>query len=232
MSKYTEDKLRKAVKDSTSISETMRKLGIVHISGGSHSHISKQIKKFNIDITHFLGQGHNKGKSAYNKKTIDEIFIDRSDIGESRQKVKQLRRALLESGVEHKCAICGLNSWNGDNIVLQIDHINGNYLNDLKDNLRFLCPNCHSQLKTNTPHKNTQKVLNKCIDCGKDGIYKTAIRCKKCNALKIGHGRRKMEITKDELKSLLNKHSLDKIGEMFGVSGSAVWKRAKKYNLK
>ena len=32
--------------------------------------------------------------------------------------------------------------------ILQVDHIDGNYLNNLKDNLRFLCPNCHSQTST------------------------------------------------------------------------------------
>lgn len=43
----------------------------------------------------------------------------------------------------HKCECCGLTEWLGSPITLELDHIDGNNRNNVKDNLRLLCPNCH-----------------------------------------------------------------------------------------
>ena len=55
-------------------------------------------------------------------------------------------RALVELGVPYECATCGCDGqWQGRSLTLEVDHIDGDYRNNLKDNLRFLCPNCHRQ---------------------------------------------------------------------------------------
>lgn len=46
------------------------------------------------------------------------------------------------------CSICGITEYNGLPIVLECDHIDGNHLNNAIDNLRLVCPNCHSQTDT------------------------------------------------------------------------------------
>ena len=61
------------------------------------------------------------------------------------------RVALLEYLTErkgYKCECCGIIDWNGKSITLEIDHIDGNPYNNLPENLRFICPNCHSQTDT------------------------------------------------------------------------------------
>jgi len=61
-----------------------------------------------------------------------------------------LKRRILEEGlIQYKCLYCGLgNEWNNKPIVLQLDHINGVNNDHRLENLRFLCPNCHSQQDT------------------------------------------------------------------------------------
>lgn len=61
---------------------------------------------------------------------------------------KTLVTNLLYSGREYKCEKCGITEWQGSKITLEVDHIDGNHGNNHLDNLRFLCPNCHSQTET------------------------------------------------------------------------------------
>ena len=58
------------------------------------------------------------------------------------------KRIINENLIEYKCSICGIENWNNKPIVLQLDHINGNNRDNRIENLRFLCPNCHSQTET------------------------------------------------------------------------------------
>jgi Zn finger protein HypA/HybF involved in hydrogenase expression len=50
----------------------------------------------------------------------------------------------------YKCECCGISDWQGKKLVLQVDHINGDPYNDSPENLRLICPNCHSQTSTYT----------------------------------------------------------------------------------
>ena len=58
------------------------------------------------------------------------------------------QRALRAKLIDYKCAICGINEWLGKKIILQLDHINGDNRDNRIENLRLLCPNCHSQTET------------------------------------------------------------------------------------
>ena len=145
MSKYTKALLKPLVEESISIAQVLRKLGLKE-AGGSHTHISRKIKEFGLDTSHFLGRAANCGKNhrgGPKKKTWQEILIKRTH--GKRQHSFRLRRALIESGREYKCT-CGLEGeWNGKPIMLQVDHKNKDWLDDRKENLEFNCPNCHSQ---------------------------------------------------------------------------------------
>jgi Zn finger protein HypA/HybF involved in hydrogenase expression len=58
----------------------------------------------------------------------------------------RLKKRILKAGlIEYKCSCCGITEWNGKPIVLQLHHINGDNRDNRKENLTFLCPNCHSQ---------------------------------------------------------------------------------------
>lgn len=146
--KYTKDKLEKLAVESFSVCEVIRKLGLRE-SGGNHNHISKRLRSYEISTQHFRGKGANFGirhKGGPRKKTWQERLVKRA--GNKRQAARLLRRALVESGIKYQCNECKISEWNGKEVTLHVNHIDGDWLNDSRNNLEFLCPNCHSQTPT------------------------------------------------------------------------------------
>lgn len=141
LAKYSKEMLEDVVATCDSRACVCRKLGLKK-GGGSQSFIARRIKEFGIDCSHFVKRHFPlKPKMAWN-----EILIKR-DEGNRRSR-DILRRAMMESGRSYQCESeqCYVsNSWLGKGITLQVHHIDGDCLNDSPENLKFLCPNCHSQ---------------------------------------------------------------------------------------
>lgn len=61
----------------------------------------------------------------------------------------KLKHRLYSEGIkENKCELCNISSWNGFELQCELDHINGDSNDHRLNNLRVLCPNCHSQTST------------------------------------------------------------------------------------
>jgi|SRR5665213_1061581 len=143
--KYTDEAIAEAVKVSITVSEVMRRLG-VRPTGGGHTNISHRIRKLELDISHFEGKRFG-WRNGWPRKTAAEILIVMPE-GSRRVPHPQLKRALLESGMAYECFECGIIKWRKQPLTLEVDHEDGDWLNNRIENLRFLCPNCHSQTDT------------------------------------------------------------------------------------
>ncbi len=245
-SKYTKEVLEEAVKNSESFAGVVRFLGL-KLAGGTQTHIANRIRALGINHDHFKGQGWNKNGPARNKKSMNEILVLR-DSG-PRTKRKQLLRAMIEYGFKYVCECGQLPEWNGVVLTLEIDHISGEWLDDRPENLRFLCPNCHSQqAHTNMPHKYRDQpkkqtsvvqkeiiVVESFCNCGKSKT-RTAKLCRECEfESRAGQTRPHSEKIKwpeyNELQKMVDEFGYSKAGRELGVSDNAIRKRLKNRKL-
>jgi len=86
-----------------------------------------------------------KEPSVQREITLQEI-LEGKHPGYSTTRLKE--RLIEELKWVYECSECGLSEWRGKSLVLQLDHIDGNNSNHRLENLRLLCPNCHSQTET------------------------------------------------------------------------------------
>ncbi|MCF2532324.1 HNH endonuclease signature motif containing protein [Yinghuangia soli] len=138
--------LRRAVATTRSIAEIIRVLGLPQGTSG-YRMVHRCAALHGIDLTGLVGQAHRRGKKIPQRSAAD-ILCHTPD-RDKRVAVRFLRRALGEIGRESCCTKCRIgNTWQGDPLILEVDHINGDWRDNRAENLRYLCPNCHSQTST------------------------------------------------------------------------------------
>lgn len=143
---WTDAQLAEAVQDSRSVAEVLRRLGY-RPSGGMHRMIVRKIANLGLNTDHFQGQGWARGRKFENRQVVplEAILVLNSTYSSS----ADLRRRLIAAGLkEQRCEICGLSEWRGQPLPLALDHINGVHTDNRLENLRILCPNCHSLTDT------------------------------------------------------------------------------------
>ena len=143
--KLSDEQFVELLKKSSNISEVLFKLGYT-VKGNSwgYSQIKRRMIDLNLDFSIF------KGKQCIAKNKLTRI-IDPKDILKENCKHRRnvLRRYIIKNNlIPYKCAICGCTEWQGRTLSLELDHINGINNDNRLENLRFLCPNCHSQTST------------------------------------------------------------------------------------
>ena len=121
------------------------KLGLKAERGYNTSRMKKRLNDFGIDFSHFLGQSwHLPGMITFKGQPLEEMLV-----AENKTKTAHLRKRLISEGYKKaKCEKCGRVTWNGEQISLELHHVNGVKDDNRIENLQILCPNCHAQTET------------------------------------------------------------------------------------
>ena len=220
---YSNEEFNRIVKISNSWRDLAKNLGYKSNSGDLKDRLQKKVDELNLNTSHF---NHIKPM----QRNEDNIFIKNSTANQS-----TLRKWYLKGNYsEYKCSICGQEPfWNGKELTLILDHINGINNDDRLENLHWVCPNCNQQLDTTNgknPNRKNHAKKYYCIDCGKEISYGSE-RCQECNSKYHTIPIEEMVITREELKQLIRIMPFTRIGEKYKVSDNTIRKWCEKLNL-
>lgn len=129
LQKYTKEWLSELCAESRSYKQVLEKAGRAY-AGGNYSQLKRKIAEFEIDISHFTGQGWRKDEFDYTWMRKGIKYHSRF-----RESLIHLRG--------NKCECCGLEEWLDNAIPLEVHHNDNDSFNNEDENLQLLCPNCH-----------------------------------------------------------------------------------------
>lgn len=223
---WTNEQLINAVKSSYSYRQTLLALNLKG-AGGNYKHVREVITELKLDTSHWTGQAHLKGKSCSwsPKKMYSEILIENS----SYSSTHSLKHRLIKDGLLiDRCSRCDVTHWLEEKLSLHLDHINGIRTDNRIENLRLLCPNCHSLTETYAG-KNKKKSpilvtrpVKLCKACNTVAVASRNIYCEPCR--KITH-HQKTKInwpSKVELQLLVESTSMKDVAKKLGVSTTSL----------
>ena len=222
---YSKEQLEIAISDAKSISDVVKNLG-KNVNTGTRRTVKYWAKFYKLELPTWNPSDSTK-RSDESFTISDEDWFQKN----TNRLGQRSKQRLIKKGLSDKCVECGIGpEWNGKHITLQLDHIDGDKFNNLKDNLRILCPNCHSQTSTfgNSGRGSRSGVSKRqkysyCVDCNREA-YKNAARCSACEyARRVGKTKFVYpEI--DELVLMIKKSSFSAVGRDLGCSDNAIRK--------
>jgi hypothetical protein len=201
MAKYSKEFLEEIISRSSCIWDVVVLCGVKK-QEGNYTYISRLIKKYKLDTSHFINQmGGNKKEKELKEYLVKDRFLT---INGNRLKEKLYKEGLKK----RECEFCKQGEiWNGKKISLILDHIDGDRKNNLIENLQILCPNCNATLDTH---------------CGKNAKKK----------LITSNFENRLEIKKNNWKKIILDNDIDFSKKTWGIKLSKIIGKSPQYCLK
>lgn len=227
MSNITKEQLQEAVDHAYNLTSVLEYLGYKKPRANMFYNLKKKCDSFNIDYSKLLDE--KKNPKARIRYSDEQIFVKDSPVSQDTVR----KRFIKGKYQEYKCSLCGINEWQNKPLTLRLDHIDGDKTNNDLSNLRWVCPNCDSQLPTYCNKGEVNELGESipkhsyCIDCGKK-IWYGATRCVECKGV---HSRKAERPERDILKKLIRTESFKAIGRKYGVEDNTIRKWCRSMNL-
>lgn len=228
---FSKNEIQRFADKSESFNQLTRLLGYKTNTGVLTKRLKAYFLEIGIDYSSLISL--KLPKKAFSQKEVETKMNSGERIGNGSLKSWISKFSInIHSGSPEKCGICGLpNFWNDKALNLQLDHIDGDRSNSRPQNLRYICPNCHSQTSSFCGRAVDWGKNYFCLDCGGKVGGRSSF-CRSCSG-KRGCKQKKFEVTKEDLYNLVVVKRLPfiHIGKHFGVSDNAIRKRCKKLGI-
>lgn len=216
---FTKEETLELIESHDNIRQILLKLGKSSNGSGAYKTFKNHCDRLGLELPKF-NKNTNRPYGKIGKIPLELILIPNSTY---QNNTNLKNRLIKENLLEYKCVGCGnTGEWMGKPISLQLDHINGINNDNRIENLRVMCPNCHSQTETYAGKRFKKVEYCKCGNIKFKGV-KLCNKCDKFNKRKVDRP------PYQQLVNEIKENGYSAVGRKYGVSDNAIRKWCKYY---